>query len=149
MREQFLTNISHEIRSPLGVILGLSELFKDPSVLPEERMKFIEIISKNGANLLTLVEDILDLSKIEAGNLNLVVAVKCINGPAPAIGVSSLALLIGILLMGVTEQVLTTADVWTAQFFMLGFMCEKQLGLARQARQTQGLAHGNWTLQWH
>jgi exopolysaccharide production protein ExoQ len=61
-------------------------------------------------------------------------AVKCINGPAPAIGVSSLALLIGILLMGVTEQVLTIADVWTAQFFMLGFMCEKQLGLARRAR---------------
>ena len=65
---------------------------------------------------------------------NVVMAVKCINGPAPTIGVSSLALLIGILLMGVTEQVLTTADVWTAQFFMLGFMCEKQLGLARQAR---------------
>jgi exopolysaccharide production protein ExoQ len=65
---------------------------------------------------------------------NVVMAVKCIDGPAPAIGVSSLALLIGILLMGVTEQVLTVTDVWTAQFFMLGFICEKQLGLAHQAR---------------
>jgi O-antigen ligase len=63
---------------------------------------------------------------------NVATAVKCINGPAPAIGVSSLTLLMGILLMGVTEQVLTTADVWTAQFFMLGFMCEKELGIARQ-----------------
>jgi len=70
---------------------------------------------------------------------NFAMAVKCINGPAPALGVSSLALLIGILLMGVTEQVLTTADVWTTQFFMLGFMCEKQLELARQARSAVAL----------
>jgi exopolysaccharide production protein ExoQ len=70
---------------------------------------------------------------------NVVMAVKCIHGPAPAIGVSSLAFLIGVLLMGMTEQVLTTADVWTAQFFMLGFMCEKQLGLARQARSAIAL----------
>jgi len=70
---------------------------------------------------------------------NVVIAVKCINGPAPVLGVSSLAFLIGILLMGVTEQVLTTADVWTAQFFMLGFMCEKQLGLLRQARSAIAL----------
>jgi O-antigen ligase len=70
---------------------------------------------------------------------NVVLAVKCINGPAPAIGVSSLALLIGILLMGVTEQVLTTVDVWTAQFFMMGFMCEKQLGLAERARSAIAL----------
>jgi O-antigen ligase len=65
---------------------------------------------------------------------NAIIAVKCINGPAPAIGVSSLAFLIGILLMGITEQVLTTADGFTVQFFLLGFMCEKELRLARRAR---------------
>lgn len=70
-KSRFLANISHEIRSPLGVILGLSELFKDPTVQPEEKLKFIDMINKNGENLLSLVEDILDLSKIEAGSLTL------------------------------------------------------------------------------
>jgi O-antigen ligase len=63
---------------------------------------------------------------------NMVMAVKCMNGPAPEIGVSSLIFLVGILLIGVSEQVLTLADEATAQFFLLGFMCEKELWLARQ-----------------
>ena len=75
---------------------------------------------------------------------NAIMALKCINGPAPAIGVSSLAFLIGILLMGITEQVLTVADGFTAQFFLLGFMCEKQLWLARRTRSA--LAVGLATL---
>jgi O-antigen ligase len=65
---------------------------------------------------------------------NLVIAVKCMNGPAPEIGVSSLLFLVGILLLGVSEQVLTTADGTTVQFFLLGFMCEKGLWHARRAR---------------
>jgi exopolysaccharide production protein ExoQ len=65
---------------------------------------------------------------------NFIMAVKCINGPAPALGISSLALLVGILLIGATEQVLTTTDGLTLQFFVLGFMCEKQLWFARRAR---------------
>jgi exopolysaccharide production protein ExoQ len=65
---------------------------------------------------------------------NLVMAVKCMNGPAPEIGVSSLLLLVGILIIGVSEQVLTTADGLTTQFFLLGFMCEKGLWRARQAK---------------
>jgi O-antigen ligase len=70
---------------------------------------------------------------------NLVMAVKCMNGPGAEIGVSALLLLVGILLIGVSEQVLTTADgPTTAQFFLLGFMCEKSLWRARQARS--GLA---------
>jgi O-antigen ligase len=70
---------------------------------------------------------------------NFLMAVKCINGPAPEIGVSSLLSLIGILIIGASEQVLTTADGLTAQFFLLGFMCEKQLGLARRARSAIAL----------
>jgi exopolysaccharide production protein ExoQ len=66
---------------------------------------------------------------------NLVVAVKCINGPAPEIGVTALLLLVGILLIGVSEQVLATVDPVTTQFFLLGFMCERQLWLARRARR--------------
>ena len=65
---------------------------------------------------------------------NFVMAVRCMNGPAPEIGVSSLLFLVGILLIGVSEQVLTTVDEVTAGFFLLGFMCERKLRLARQAR---------------
>jgi len=67
---------------------------------------------------------------------NLVMAVKCMNGPAPEIGVSALLILVGILLIGVSEQVLATADGPTVQFFLLGFMCEKELSRARNARST-------------
>jgi exopolysaccharide production protein ExoQ len=70
---------------------------------------------------------------------NLVMAVKCMNGPAREIGVSSLLLLVGILLIGVSEQVLTAADWVTVQFFLLGFMCEKELRLARRARSAVAL----------
>jgi exopolysaccharide production protein ExoQ len=66
---------------------------------------------------------------------NLVMAVKCMNGAAPEIGVTALLLLVGILLIGVSEQVLATVDAVTTQFFLLGFMCEKQLWLARRARR--------------
>jgi O-antigen ligase len=65
---------------------------------------------------------------------NLVMAVKCMNGAATEIGVSALLFLIGILLIGVSEQVLATADGPTVQFFLLGFMCEKELWLARYGR---------------
>jgi exopolysaccharide production protein ExoQ len=65
---------------------------------------------------------------------NLVMAVRCMHGPAPEIGASSLLYLVGILLMGTSEQVLTLADEPTALFFLLGFMCEKELWLAREAK---------------
>jgi len=63
---------------------------------------------------------------------NFVTAFKCMNGPTPEIGVSALLFLVGILLIGISEQVLTTADGATVQFFLLGFMCEKEVRLARQ-----------------
>jgi exopolysaccharide production protein ExoQ len=72
---------------------------------------------------------------------SLVMAVRCINGPAPEIGASALLLLVGILLIGVSEQVLTIADGVTAQFFLLGFMCEKELALARRARSAVALRY--------
>jgi hypothetical protein len=57
------------------------------------------------------------------------------NGAALEIGVTALLLLVGILLIGVSEQVLATVDAVTTQFFLLGFICEKQLWLARRARR--------------
>jgi exopolysaccharide production protein ExoQ len=63
---------------------------------------------------------------------NFVLAVKCLNGPARQFGVSSVLLLISVLLVGVSEMVLLAAQqLWTVLFFMMGFICEKQLWLAR------------------
>jgi exopolysaccharide production protein ExoQ len=70
---------------------------------------------------------------------NFLLAVKCIHGLGSEVGVSSLLLLVGILVIGVSEQVLTTVDGITAQFFLLGFMCEKELRLSRQARAAVAL----------
>jgi O-antigen ligase len=67
---------------------------------------------------------------------NFVMAVKCLNGLTPEIGVSALLILVGILFIGVSEQVLLAVDGLTLQFFLLGFMCEKQLWLARHARRS-------------
>jgi exopolysaccharide production protein ExoQ len=68
---------------------------------------------------------------------NFVLAVKCMNGPAGQFGLSSVLLLIGILVIGVSEAVLLAPlQLWTSLFFMMGFFCEKELWLARVARFT-------------
>jgi O-antigen ligase len=70
---------------------------------------------------------------------NFVMAVKCMNGPAGQIGLSSVLLLVGILLVGISEVVLLTAgQIWTNLFFMMGFFCERKLWLARGPRKWKG-----------
>ena len=67
---------------------------------------------------------------------NFVMAVKCMNGPARHFGLSTVILLLGILLIGVSEDVLLTpSQIWTNLFFIMGFICEKELWLARAARR--------------
>ena len=68
IKEQFLANMSHEIRTPLNAIKGFSRLIQE-TPLNEEQQKFSEIIEQSSNNLLSLVNDILDISKIEAGKM--------------------------------------------------------------------------------
>ncbi len=71
-KSQFLANISHELRTPLNAIIGLSQLLEDDSVdmgLTEDFISDLESINSAGKHLLTLINDILDLSKIEAGKM--------------------------------------------------------------------------------
>jgi CheY-like chemotaxis protein len=65
---QFLANVSHEIGTPLNAILGYAELLAERVAPPEDR-ELLDIIRRNGEHLLTLINDLIDLSRIEAGKL--------------------------------------------------------------------------------
>lgn len=67
---QFLANVSHEVRTPLNGILGLLQLI-DPSALPKPQNDYLREVHKSGRSLLAIVNDLLDLSKIEAGEMRL------------------------------------------------------------------------------
>lgn len=69
MKSTFLANMSHEIRTPLNAIVGFSGLLTDTSTLPEEKGEYTAIINNNTEMLLNLVNDVLDLSRMEAGDM--------------------------------------------------------------------------------
>ncbi|MEP1384160.1 MAG: ATP-binding protein [Paraglaciecola sp.] len=70
-KSQFLANVSHEIRTPLNSVVGYSAILNDPLATPEEKAKAIQAVHSGGQYLLNIVNDVLDLSKIEAGKIQL------------------------------------------------------------------------------
>lgn len=70
-KSEFLSNMSHELRTPLNAILGFSELMsRDPKLTPDQKEN-LTIINRSGAHLLSLINDVLDMSKIESGYITL------------------------------------------------------------------------------
>lgn len=71
IKSSFLANMSHEIRTPLGAIMGFAELLKDTSLEVDERARFVNTISRNSKALTRIIDDILDLAKVESGKLDI------------------------------------------------------------------------------
>ncbi|MEC4894988.1 MAG: GAF domain-containing protein [Oscillatoria sp. PMC 1051.18] len=70
-KSEFLANMSHELRTPLNAILGFSQLMSRDSYLNQEQKQYLKTINNSGEHLLTLINDILEMSKIEAGRVTL------------------------------------------------------------------------------
>ena len=71
LKSAFLANMSHEIRTPMNGILGFAGILKEPNLTGEDQQKYIGIIEKSGARMLNIINDIIDISKIESGLMTL------------------------------------------------------------------------------
>ncbi len=70
-KSEFLSNMSHELRTPMNAILGFTQLMQRDQSLPAQHQGYMEIINHSGEHLLELINDVLEMSKIEAGRITL------------------------------------------------------------------------------
>lgn len=71
LKSSFLANMSHEVRTPMNGIMGFSQFLKDPDLTHENKLRYIAIINESCQQLLVIIEDILEISKLETGQLEL------------------------------------------------------------------------------
>ena len=79
LKSAFLANMGHEIRTPMNGILGFSELLKNPALTGKEQQDYISIIEKSGARMLNIINDLINISKIESGQMNVNISACNIN----------------------------------------------------------------------
>jgi len=79
LKSEFLANMSHEIRTPLNAILGFTDLIKMQNQLRDDGILYANIVQQKGKELLNLIEDIINLSKIEADQIELSINQCCLN----------------------------------------------------------------------
>ncbi len=79
LKSAFLANMSHEIRTPMNGILGFAEILKEPNLTGKQQQDYIEIIEKSGIRMLSIINDIIDISKIEAGLMEVYLKESNIN----------------------------------------------------------------------
>ena len=70
-KSAFLANISHEIRTPMSSVLGFTELLNRPDIEESQRQHYLEVIYRNGMHLMTLINDVIDLARVESGRISL------------------------------------------------------------------------------
>ena len=75
LKSAFLANMGHEIRTPMNGILGFSELLKNPALTGKEQQEYVNIIEKSGARMLNIINDLIDISKIESGQMNINISI--------------------------------------------------------------------------
>lgn len=79
LKSAFLANMSHEIRTPMNGILGFARLLKKPKLTGEEHEMYISIIEQSGDRMLNIINDLIDISKIESGQMEVSVSESKIN----------------------------------------------------------------------
>ena len=79
LKSAFLANISHEIRTPMNGILGFAELLKNPDLTSDMQERYIQIIEQSGNRMLNIINDIIDISKIESGQMNINISETNVN----------------------------------------------------------------------
>ena len=79
LKSAFLANMSHEIRTPMNGILGFVGLLKEPMLTGQQQKEYIDIIEKSGVRMLNIINDIIDISKIESGLMTIHKAASNIN----------------------------------------------------------------------
>jgi PAS domain S-box-containing protein len=79
LKSAFLANMSHEIRTPMNGIMGFANLLKEPDLRGETQQEYIMIIEKSGIRMLNIINDLIDISKIESGQSEIITSVCNLN----------------------------------------------------------------------